>query len=48
MIGADPCKCGGGLLADRGIVRKVQGRLGQVWGSRGTGWSLEVASGDTS
>ena len=46
MIGAHPRKWGG-LPAEGGIVGKVQGRSGQVWGSRGTGWSLEVASGDT-
>ena len=32
MISAHPHKWGG-LLAEGGIVGKVQGRLGQVWGS---------------
>ena len=47
VISAHPRKWGG-LPAEGGIVGKVQGRSGQVWGSRGTGWSFEVASGDTS
>ena len=47
VIGAHPHKWRG-LLAEGGIIGKVQGRSGQVWGSRGTGWSLEVVSGDTS
>ena len=47
VIGAHPCKWGG-LPVEGGTIGKVQGRSGQVWGSRGTGWSLEVASGDTS